>query len=183
MKLIFIVFLLLSSNAYSKYPIESFQNVMNRVVTQSDTIFIGKVLNEKTIEKGLVVGLGTKQIGILEVEVIKKYKGHVVKNEKRLVCTWFDNTEHLFNFKIGQELTFFGIDTGLNIQLPSTYGYIRSSSGIEKELSKSLKLRSKPNKDRNMIFEIVDSDSKVTRNACNEPDAWELATEYRPTTK
>jgi len=173
MKIILIVFLfLITNNAYSKYPNESFQHVMNRVVTQTDIIFIGKILNKKEIERGLIVGNGTKFIGILEVKVLRKYRGHVRKNEKRLVCTWFDNTEHMFNFKVGQELTFFGVDTGLNIQLPSTYGYIRNSTGIKKELSNALKLRSKPNKDRNLIFEIVDSGDNVTRNACNEPDAW-----------
>lgn len=163
---------LLSGNVYSKYLYESLQEAINRAVKQSDTVFVGKILEKREIYRGLVVGTGAKHIGMLEVEIIKKYRGKVTENEKRLVCTWFDRTEHDFNFRIGQELIFFGVDTGLNIQLPSTYGYIRDSNGIEKELSKALKLRSRPIKDRNFIFEIVDPGDNVTRNACNEPNAW-----------
>ena len=157
---------------YSKYPYESLQDVMNRVVTQTDTIFVGKIIEKKEIEQGLIVDKWSKYIGFLKVEVIKIYRGNVKKNEKRLVCTWFDKTEHEFNFELGQEFTFFGIDTGLNIQLPSTYGYIRRATGIEKELSKALKLPRNLIKDRNLLFEIVDKGDNVIRNACNEPDAW-----------
>lgn len=168
---------LTSGNAHSKYPYESLQHAVNRAVKQTDTVFVGRILEKREIDRGLIVGAGAKHIGMLEVEIIKKYRGQVIENEKRLVCTWFDRTEHDFNFRIGQELIFFGIDTGLNIQLPSTYGYIRASTGIEKELSKALKLRSKPIKDRNLIFEIVELSDNVTRNACNEPDAWQLQTQ------
>ncbi|MCQ8106424.1 hypothetical protein NP590_20160 [Methylomonas sp. SURF-2] len=168
---------LISGNAHSKYPYESLQHAVNRAVKQTDTVFVGRILEKREIDRGLIVGTGAKHIGMLEVEVIKKYRGRVIENEKRLVCTWFDRTEHDFNFRIGQELIFFGIDTGLNIQLPSTYRYIRASTGIEKELSKALKLRSKPIKDWNLIFEIVEASDNVTRNACNEPDAWQLQTQ------
>jgi hypothetical protein len=178
MKIFFMILcFLISSNAHSKYPYESLQHAINRVVKQTDTIFVGRILEKREINRGLVIGRGEKYIGMLEVEVIKTYRGQVRKNEKRLVCTWFDKTEHEFNFRIGQELIFFGIDTKLNIQLPSTYGYIRDSGSVENELSKALKLRSKPIKDRNLIFEIVEPDDNVTRNACNEPDAWQSQTQ------
>jgi hypothetical protein len=171
---------LISGNAHSKHSYESLQHAVNHAVKQTDTVFVGKILEKREIDRGLVIGAGAKHIGMLEVEVVKKYRGRVIANEKCLVCTWFDRTEHDFNFRIGQELIFFGIDAGLNIQLPSTHGYIRASTSIEKELSKALKLRSKPIKNRNLIFEIVEPSDNVTRNACNESDAWHSVKRINP---
>lgn len=174
MKTIIVVFfVLISFNVYSKPIRLSTQQLINRAAVHTDTIFVGRVLEKKEIEGGFILDKGSMPIGILKVEVLTVFRGKIVKNEQRLVCTWFDRREHEFNFTIGREFTFFGIDTGLNIQLPSVNGFIFDSTGMDKEFSKALKLRSKPIKDRNLIFEIVESGDNVTRNACNEPDAWE----------
>lgn len=169
---LFVLLCIISAQAFSKYPYESLQHIMNRIVENSDTIFVGKILQKKEIERGLIVGSRSKNIGILEVEIIKKYRGNIKNKEKRLVCTWIDDAEHVFNFNVGQELMFFGINTGLTIQLPSTYGYIMEPMETEKALFKALKNKRQKTTDTKPFFETVHSGDTINKNACNEAVNW-----------
>lgn len=171
--LVGLIFFLMSLNAYSKHPYYSMQQLINRVVENSNTVFIGKIIDKKEINDGLILDNYKVPIGFLKIEVLRVFKGKIKKNQQSLICTWFDRKEHEFNFSTEKELIFFGVDNGLYILLPSTFGYVFDPVKIDNELTKALKLRSKPIKDPNLIFEIVDSSDHVTRNACNEPDPWE----------
>jgi hypothetical protein len=172
-----ILFGLLFLNIYpvqAKHPYESEQEVFNRVAIETDTIFIGRVLRVKTIKDGLVYANGgTLSIGITEEEVLKVYRGKIYKGDKLLVCTWFDGLEYPFGPSIGVESLMFGIKVDNKVLIPSTYGYIRGW-GIEKELNiyKALKLKRKKIKGKTNLFATYFSDSKILRNACNEPVNW-----------
>lgn len=157
----------------AKFPYESEQAVLNRVAIETDTTFVGRVLRKKTINDGLVYANGdTLSIGILEVEVLKVYRGDIRKNEKLLVCTWFDGYEYSFGFTSGQESIYFGIKVDNTVLIPSTHDYIRGWE-IEKEplINKALKLKRKRIKDKANLFATYFF-SKIIRNACNEPVTW-----------
>ncbi|MFA6095078.1 MAG: hypothetical protein WC757_04315 [Candidatus Paceibacterota bacterium] len=173
MKIVNLILLFwLSTNTFSKPVIHTTQQLINRAAMNTDTIFIGKVLEKKEIDNGFILDNGHLPVGILKIEVLKVYRGMVKKTEQKFICTWFDKTEHEFTFEIGQELTFFGVETGINIQLPSTLGFVFASTGLEDKFSKALKLPINIRKNKNLIFEIVEPDDVVSRNACNEQDFW-----------
>lgn len=167
------ILFLISINAYSKAVMnQTVQHKINNATLNSDTIFIGKVLEKQVIDDGLIVGASKKPIGIIKAEVTKTYRGNINTNQLVFLCTWFDGIENGFNFPVGHKYTFFGITTGYNIQMPMVNGFNFSATGIDTEISKALKLKGKRTKDRTPIFEIVDSEDAVTRNACNEPNFW-----------
>lgn len=173
MKIIIALFLfLLSTIVFSKPIYESTQNLMNDAAVKTDTIFKGRVIKKKKIEDGLVLTDSFLNIGILKVEILKVYRGKNKKNKQRFVCTWFDGKEHTFDFVIGKEFTFFGVDTELNIQLPGIYGFVFSSTVTNNELSKALKFKNKPITDRSTIFELFEPSDQILKNACNDPNAW-----------
>lgn len=151
---------------------QSVQQKVNSATLNSDTIFVGKVIEKQVIENGLIIGASKKPIGIIKAEVIKKYRGSVYKRQQVFLCTWFDGIENGFNFPIGYDYTFFGINTGNNIQMPMVNGFNFTATGIDSQISKALKLINKRIKSQKPIFEIVGSEEVVTRNACNEPDFW-----------
>ena len=177
--IIIIFFMLIAFDAQSKRMPIPLQDSLNWAAKCSNTIFIGRVLEERTIE-GRVIGIRSgRSIGIVKVEILKVYRGKLVKGEQRLVCSWFDEIENTFGFDDGREALFFGVDTGVTIQLPTFFGYVRSSTGNKKELARALKLPSLVTKDPDLIPRlpsgiILDLD----RNACNEADVWEKARPY-----
>lgn len=166
-----ILLVALSSYAHAKPIPYTTQQLINRAAKNSDTIFVGKVLGQKEIENGFSFNGNNLSIGILTVEVLKAYRGNLKQSDHKLVCTWIDKIEHKFNYPIGREFVFFGVDMKLNIQLPSTYGFIFAPDKIHKELYKALALRYKPIKNTKIVFEIVEPNDYVSRNVCNEPDA------------
>jgi predicted small integral membrane protein len=183
MKIMMVIFfMLISFNAYSvKRAISgSRQQIINGDTVSSDTIFIGRVLGIKVIEDAFVTSRASKYgwpAIILKVEVLKVYRGKLVKGEQRLVCTWFDPIEFEDGFYIptGKENTFFGVDIGPSIQLPD-FSPSTKDTGLDKELAKALKLPIYPNyKDPNVLFPWASPKDKLIRNVCNEPDAWEKA--------
>lgn len=172
-RLIFLVLFLINfTPAQAKYPKENEQDVFNRAAVRTDTIFIGRVLRVKTIKDGLVYANGDKlSIGITEDEVLKVYRGNIIKGDKILVCTWFDDIEYPFGPSIGTESILFGIKIDNRILIPMTYGYIRSIPEKETTIFKALKLKKK-NIDKSNIFATYIEERKITRNACNEPITW-----------
>ena len=178
MKIIFAIFFsLFPLGVYSKPIVHTAEQFIERAAIHTDAIFVGKVLEKKEIDNGFTMNNVSSPIGVLKVEVLKVYRGGIKEHEQRFVCTWFDRKEHPFTFAIGQEFTFFGISTSLNIQLPSTLGFIFAPTGLNKALTKALQLPSRPIKDQSLIFEFVESGDNITRNACNELDAWQLQTQ------
>lgn len=173
MKIVTLILLFwLSENAFSKPVMHTTQQLIDRAAMNTNTIFIGKVLEKKEIDNGFILDTGHLPVGILKVEVLKVYRGQIKEAEQRFVCTWFDRTEHVFTFEIGREFTFFGVETDASIQLPSTLGFVFASTGLEKEFSKALELPVNTRKDKELIFEIVEPSDVVSRNACNEQDFW-----------
>ena len=177
--IIIIFFMLIAFDAQSKRMPIPLQERLNWAAKRSNTIFIGRVLEQKTIKGGFVANGGIYGTGIVKVEVLKVYRGKLVKGEQRLVCSWFDEIENTFGFDDGSEALFFGVDTGVTIQLPTFFGYVRSSTGNKKELARALKLPSLVTKDPDLIPRlssgiILDLD----RNACNEADVWEKGQLY-----
>ncbi|WNB75566.1 hypothetical protein [Methylomonas koyamae] len=175
MKAIFAIFFyLFPLDVYSKPIIHTTEQFIERAAINTDTIFVGKVLEKKEIDDGFTLNNVSSPIGVLKVEVLKVYRGGIKEHEHRFVCTWFDRKEHPFTFAVGQEFTFFGINTSLNIQLPSTLGFIFAPTVFDRALTKALQLPSRPIKDQSLIFEFVESGDNITRNVCNESNAWQL---------
>jgi hypothetical protein len=173
-RLILFGLLFLSLNlVHAKQAYKPEQEILNRVAIETDTVFIGRVLRVKTIKDGLVYANGdTLPIGITEEEVLKVYRGKVAKGDKLLVCTWYDEFEYPFGPSIGNESLIFGIKVDNRVLLPSLYGYIRGVPKIELRIYKALKLKQKKIKDKTNILATYFFDSKITRNACNEPITW-----------
>lgn len=153
------------------HPNESDQEVLNRVAVDADTIFRGRVLREKAITNGLVFADGdTLSIGIMEVEVLKVYRGHILKNDKLLLCTWFLDYEATFDNSNLHDSIFFGIKVdNSRVLIPDTYGYIRRGEEKEQNIYKALKLKHK--KHSNPFSEVF-SNNKIMRNPCIEPITW-----------
>jgi hypothetical protein len=160
-------------SSIAKQSSESQQEILNRVAKEADTIFVGRVLRKMEINQGLVYANGnTISLGILEMEVLKTYRGKEANDKKQLVCTWFGSGEFTFDPPIGRELLIFGIQVGSIVQIPMIQGYIRGIPEDESQIFRALRLKQKKIKDKSNIFATFYSDSKVIRNACNEPIVW-----------
>jgi hypothetical protein len=173
-RLILLWLLFLSPNfVQAKHPYESEQAILNRVAIDTDTIFTGRVLRKKEFDNGLVYADGnTWSIGILEVEILKVYRGNIRKNNTQLLCTWFLGGERPFGFSIDQELIFFGLKIDNNrVLIPDTYGYIRGVEEKESAIYKALKLKKKIKHKSNPFSEVF-SDSEIVKNPCSESIDW-----------
>jgi len=172
-KLFLFVLLLVNSMLIQArtHPNESGQEVLNRVAVDADTIFRGRVLREKAIKNGLVFADGdTLSIGIMEVEVLKVYRGNILKNDKLLLCTWFLDYEAAFDNSNLHDSIFFGIKIDNNkVLIPDTYGYIWGAEENEQNIYKALKLKHK--KHSNPFSEVF-SNTKITSNSCIGPIKW-----------
>ena len=177
--IIIIFFMLIAFDAQSKWMPIPLQDSLNGAAVDTTTIFIGRVLEERTIE-GRVIGIRSgRSIGIVKVEILKVYRGKLVKGEQRLVCSWFNGMENPFGFDDGRKLLFFGIDTGVTIQLPMFYGYVFRSTDAGKALARALKLPFRVTKDPDLIQRLPSGDVlDIKSNACNEADVWEKARPY-----
>jgi hypothetical protein len=151
------------------------QDILNSVAEETDTIFVGRVLRQMEIKDGLVYDSGDSMpLAILEVEVLKTYRGKETNDNKQVVCTWFGgNSEFYFNPSVGlgREHLFFGILVGSMVQLPSIHLYSIGVPEDESLIYKALKKKRKKIKDKSNILTTF-YDGKVIRNACNEPVVW-----------
>lgn len=151
------------------------QDILNSVAKETDTIFVGRVLRQMEIKDGLVYDSGdSMSLAILELEVLKTYRGKKTSDKKQVVCTWFGGYgEYYFDpsVGIGREYLIFGIQVGSIVQLPEIFRYIRGVHKDESMIYKALKLNKKEIKDKGNILATF-YDGKVIRNACNEPIVW-----------
>jgi hypothetical protein len=173
-KLILFGLLFLNLNlVYAKLANLPEQEVYNRVAIETDTVFIGRVLRVKAINDGLVYANGdTLPIGIMEQEVLKVYRGKISKGDKLLVCTWFDNGDFPFGPLIGTEAIVFGIKLDKKILLPRVSRYFSGVPKNESIIYKALKLKRKHIANGDDVLATYVINSKLTRNACNEPVTW-----------
>jgi hypothetical protein len=149
------------------------QEIYNRVAAETDTAFIGRVLRVKIINDGLVYENGnTLPIGIMEQEVLKVYRGKISKGDKVLVCTWFDHADFPFGPSIGTEGIIFGIKVDNRVLLPAILRYFNGVPKNESIIYKALKIKQKYIADRVDVLATYFVNSKLTRNACNEPVTW-----------
>lgn len=171
----FILIWMLSARAFSKYPYESTQQLVNRVAATSDTILTGEILYKREIERGLVVNSRPIRVGLMKVKIIKLYRGKLKNKEKIFICTWIDNMEHNFNYDVGKEFIFFGIKKQFSVQLPTTYGHIMDPDLVKEKIYTALKINKRAI-NTEPIFNIVNSDDYVSRNACNETENFHSTT-------
>lgn len=163
----------LSSVSSRTFPNETEQETLNRVAVKTDTIFKGRILRTKTIYDGVVYSDGEKSIaGVLEVEVLKIYRGKLQKNDKRILCIWtWQIPGATINFPVGEEDIFFGVRAKNDVILiPDSYGFSLDKIEKESRLYKALKLKTDIFKD---LFSSRASEKKLIRNACYEPVKWE----------
>ena len=162
--------LYLSSINSRTFPKETEQETLNRVSASTDTIFKGRILRKQIIDEGIVYPDGDNFIAaIIEVEVLKVYRGEIKKNDKQTICTWSSPEATGLGYKIDQELFFFGVRGNNNLVLiPDSYGYIMN--GIEKESRLLTALKLKPNIFKN-LFKTTSGLNPV-RNVCYEPITW-----------
>jgi hypothetical protein len=164
--------LYLSSVNSRTFPKETEQETLNRVAVDTDTIFKGRILRKTTVHDGIVYADGDSFIvAIMEVEVLKVYRGKIHKNDKQIMCTWTWHSPEVteIGYSNDQELLFFGIRENPNlILIPDSYGYIMDSIEKESRLYKALKLKHKIFK---KLFINV-SGLKPIRNVCYEPVTW-----------
>lgn len=171
----FLLFFFLACNvhlAQAKHPKESQQQILNRVSENTDTIFIGRKLRAMSIKDGLVYADGdTYPIGIIEVEVLKVYRGKININDKLLLCMRYFEYEASFDNSNLHDSLFFGLQVANNIVLiPDTYGYTMKIPENISILQKALGLK---RKNLNIDpYEEVFSKNKIVRNACKEPMTW-----------
>ncbi|MFZ2451185.1 MAG: hypothetical protein WAW36_11760 [Methylovulum miyakonense] len=148
------------------------QDILNSVAKETDTIFVGRVLRQMEIRDGLVYDSGeSMSLAVLELEVLETYRGKQTNDEKQIVCTWFGGYgEYYFDPSagLGREYLIFGIQVGSIVQLPEIFRYIRGVPKDKSAIYKALKLKIKKTKDKSNILATF-YDSKVIRNACNEP--------------
>ncbi|MBT9096735.1 hypothetical protein KFZ76_03280 [Methylovulum psychrotolerans] len=155
----------------AKPSYEPQQDALNRMAIQVDTILTGRVLRKMVVNQGLVYANGNSiPLEIVEVEVLKTYRGKRPNDKKQLICTWIGSGEFAFDPPLGRELLIFGIQVGSLVQVPMIR-YIRGIPENESEIYKVLKLKRKVNNKRN-VFSTFAYDRKVIRNACNKPVVW-----------
>jgi hypothetical protein len=173
-KLLLLGVLFLNLNpVYAKLANVPEQEFYNRVAIETDTAFIGRVIRVKIINDGLVYANGdTLPIGIMEQEVLKVYRGKISKGDKVLVCTWFDHADFPFGPSIGTEGVIFGIKVDDRVLLPAILRYFSGVPKNESVIYKALKLKQKFIDRRNDVLATYVINSKLTRNACNEPVTW-----------
>lgn len=179
MKRLFTIFLLLFYiDVFAKFPLESTDKLVKRVISHSDIVFIGKVLGNKTIQNGLILNdkySSAYNVGIWEVEVSKVYRGNVHVGDKRYICSWTNKTEYDISLENNKEYVFSGVVTGKYIQLPGLHGRILPATGLEKEIAQGLKLPivvKHDKKDINALYD--DQENAVKRDVCYEDENPEL---------
>lgn len=156
---------------------ERFLSVVGSIVPESDTIFFAKTDGYKKIDNGFITSSGESlSVVILQVEVVKVFRGNIKPGEKHLICTWFYPGDPEFDFYYngdGDEITVLGTQTPFTIQLPQLHYYFIGGFSYESEIKKWLNLPKKVIKDKSRVFKTFSkADDKIIRNACNEPDAW-----------
>lgn len=163
---------------YAQANGERFLAVVESVsVPESDTIFFAKTDGYKKIDNGFITSSGESlSVVILQVEVVKVFRGNIKPGEKHLICTWFYPGDPEFDFYYsgdGDEITVLGTQTPFTIQLPKLIDYFIGSFSYESVIRKGLKLPTKFIKDKSRVFKTFSkTDDKIIRNACSEPIAW-----------
>lgn len=175
-KIIFSLLLFFFSNSMAVIRKDlSEQDLLNRAAKATDTIFVGRVLRKMAIKDGLVYENGdSDSLAILEYEVLKTYRGKENNHKKQIVCTWFYGYGEFYfdpSASPSREFLIFGIQAGSTVQLPDIFWYIRGVPEDESKIYKALKLKREKIKDKSNIL-VTFSESKIIRNACNEPIVW-----------
>lgn len=139
--------------------------------------FFAKTDGYKKIDNGFITSSGESlSVVILQVEVVKVFRGNIKPGEKHLICTWFYPGDPEFDFYYngdGDEITVLGTQTPFTIQLPKLIDYFIGGFNRESVIRKGLKLPTNFIKDKSRIFKTFSkADDKVIRNACDEPGAW-----------
>lgn len=161
---------------YAQANNERFLAVVESIsVPESDTIFFAKTDGYKKIDNGFITSSGESlSVVIIQVEVVKVFRGNIKPGEKHLICTWFYPGDPEFDFYYngdGDEITVLGTKTPFTIQLPKLLNYFIGSFSYEAVIRKGLKLPKKFIKDKSRVFKTFSkTDDKIIRNVCNEPD-------------
>ena len=180
-KILIVLLILFSTNVFSKFLLEPTDKLVKRVVSQSDTVFVGKVLGKKIIKNGLILNdkfSSVFDVGVWEVEVRKVFRGEFHVGDKRLICSWINATEYNISLEKGVEYVFAGVETGKYIQLPGLHGRILPSTGLENEIDQGLKLPITVKYDKKSVNILYDDQvNAVKRDACYEDQSREFTTE------
>jgi hypothetical protein len=170
-KILIIILVLFSSCAFARLSTEPIENLTEKVISTSDSVFSGEVLSRTLVKNGLVFDtkpITSVDVIIWAVRITKVYRGDFFIGEVRSICTFFSekNQEFQMYLEVGSQRVFAGVNTGKYIQIPwrhsSTFHLTEDNN---KEILKALKLPmtvSYDKEDINFLYGL----EKVKKDVC-----------------
>jgi hypothetical protein len=166
--LLIILLALVPNCIYSRPVVQSTEELINNVISQSDSVFTAEVLSKRTFKNGLVFKSNPSMgadVGLWKVKITKVYRGKFYIGEIREICSFVFGQEFQINLNPGNIFTFAGVDTGKYIQLPGRFGRILSPSENEKEILAALKLPIEVSYDKEDV-NIMYGEDPVLKDIC-----------------